>query len=93
MEKTLDLFITGFASILVFVAVRICYDLVMSLREGFENRLFWLTVTFTSLAMVGAGGLVAVSIVDLPIWLKLGMLITLITASLGLFNTLQGFGK
>ncbi len=82
-----------FASILIMVTLRVCYDLVKSLVKDYEKRLFWLTITFVSFVMVGSGGLLAIFAVEFPLWMKVGMALTMITASLGMFNTLQGFGK
>ena len=93
MEEVLNQLIITFASILVLVTLVICFDLVGGLIREFEHRVFWLTLTFSTFIMVGAGGLAAIFTLIIPFWMKAGMIVMLFSASLGLYKVLRGFGK
>ena len=93
MEEVINQLIITFASILILVTLIICFDLVGGLTREFEHRIFWLTLTFSTFILVGVGGLVAVFMITIPLWMKAGMLVTLFSASMGLYKVLRGFGK
>lgn len=93
METVLDQVIIVSSSILILINIRICYDLAMTLWRKYELDIAWLTVMFGSFIMFGIGGIVAVFVLPVPFTYRVLMVITLILAALGTYNTLHGLNK
>lgn len=81
------------ASILMLINIRICYDLAVTLWKKYELDIVWLAVMFGSFILVGAGGILSVNLLLVPIIYRILMLITLVLAVLGTYNTLRGINK
>lgn len=81
------------ASILMLINIRICYDLAVTLWKKYELDIVWLAVMFGSFILVGAGGIISVNLLSVSIIYRVLMLITLILAVLGTYNTLRGINK
>lgn len=81
------------ASILMLINIRICYDLAVTLWKKYELDIVWLAVMFGAFILVGAGGILSVNLLLVPIIYRILMLITLVLAVLGTYNTLQGINK
>lgn len=81
------------ASILMLINIRICYDLAVTLWKKYELDIVWLAVMFGSFILVGAGGILSVNLLLVPIIYRILMLITLVLAVLGTYNTLRGINR
>lgn len=93
MEGVVDQLIVVVSGILILINMRICFDLAVTLWKKYELDIVWLTVMFASFIMVGIGGIVSVNLLQVPLMLRVGMTITLISAAIGTYNTLQGLNK
>lgn len=93
MAGILDQAIVTMSGILMLINIKICSDLVITLWKKYELDIVWLTVMFASFIMVGIGGILTVNLLSVSLWLRVGMLITLTSATVGTYNTLQGLNK
>ena len=90
MEALTDQGVIVAASILMLINIRICYDLTMTLWKKYELDIVWLAVMFGSFVLVGAGGILSVNLLFVPIVYRVLMLVTLVMAAIGTYNTLRG---
>ena len=89
MEALTDQGIIVTGSILILINIRICYDLAVTLWKKYELDIVWLAVMFGSFILVGAGGILSVNLLLVPIIYRVLMLITLVLAVTGTYNTLR----
>ena len=93
MEAAIDQVIIVMSSILILINARICFDLAYTLWKKYDLSIVWLTLMFGSFVLVGVGGLVAVNILSAPTIYRILMLVTLILAVLGTYNTLRSLNR
>lgn len=93
MEGVTDQAIIVTAAILILINIRICYDIAVTLSKKYELDIVWLAVMFGSFILVGVGGIISVNLLLVPIIYRVLMLITLVMAVLGTYNTLRGIKK
>lgn len=90
MEEVINQIIILMSGILILINTRICYDLALTLWKKYELDILWLALMFGSFILVGAGGFIAVNILAIPIIFRILMILTLMLAVLGTYNTLRG---
>jgi len=93
LEKVIDQAIIVMASILMLINIRICYDLCLTLWKKYELDIVWLAIMFGSFIGVGIGGIITVNILGVSIIYRILMLLTLVMAVIGTYNTLRGISK
>lgn len=93
MEEVIDQAIVLMSGILILINARICLDLSLTLWKKYELDIVWLAFMFGSFVLVGAGGLIAVNVLTVPLTFRVLAVATLILAVLGTYNTLQGLNK
>lgn len=89
MEEILDQAMKMLGFLLALITLRISLDLILTLWRDKKIGSSSLVAIFISLVMVGTSSIAATYIMDVPIWMKVWMSITLILASVGSYMLLQ----